>query len=76
MGEVFEFEAKGDSKDLPENKKDDIGEILNYRKAMQHAVKLLKKLPLCQRVVKNAHKVLLTGVQGQGKSLGRIQKNP
>lgn len=76
MGEVFEFEAEGDSKNLPKNRKDDIKEILNYRKAMWHAVNLLRKLPLCQRVVKNAHKVLLAGVRGQGKSPGEYRRTP
>ena len=48
MGEMLEFEAEGDSKDLPQQKKADIKEVLNYRKAMRHAEGLLNTLPLCQ----------------------------
>jgi len=54
MGEVLEFEAEGGSKDLPQKKKADINEVLNYRKAMRHAEGLLNTLPFCQRVIKEA----------------------
>ncbi|WP_245568982.1 Fic family protein [Desulfobacter curvatus] len=51
-------------------------EILNYRKAMWHAVELLKDLPLCQRVIKGAHQTLLQGVRGQSKSPGEYRRVP
>jgi Fic family protein len=73
MGEVLEYEAEGDSEDLPAEKRDDINEVLNYRKAMWHAVELLKELPLCQRVIRETHAVLLEGVRGHGKSPGEYR---
>jgi Fic family protein len=76
MGEVLEFEAGGGRKKIPEEKREDINEILNYRKAMRHAEKLLQELPLCQRVVKEVHNVLLEGVRGHGKSPGEYRKVP
>ena len=76
MGEVLEYEAEGESKDISKNKKADINEILNYRKAMWHAVELLEDLPLCQRVIKEIHQVLMTGVRGHGKSPGEYRKTP
>ena len=76
MGEVLKFEAEGGSKKLSKDKKDDINEILNYRIAMWHAVDLLNELPLCQRVVKKAHSVLLAGVRGHGKAPGKYRKSP
>ncbi len=63
MGEVLEYEAEGDSRNISSEKKADINEILNYRRTMWHAVELLKELPLCQRVVREAHRVLLEGVR-------------
>jgi len=74
MGEVLEFEAEGDSEKISQERKADINEVLNYRKAMWHAVELLKDLSLCQRVIKEAHRVLLSGVRGHGKAPVNIGK--
>lgn len=76
MGEVLEFEAEGERADMSVEKRDDIMEVLNYRKAMQHAMNMLKELPLCQRIVLGAHGVLLDDVRGHGKSPGQYRKIP
>src|SRR5438105_4609679 len=76
MGEVLEFEAEGESDEIPAERKADIHEVLNYRSALRRAEKLLKTLPLCQRVICEAQKVLLSGVRGQGKALGEYRKIP
>ena len=75
MGEVLEFEAEGDANNISNEKREDIHEILNYRRAMMHAIELLNELPLCQRVVREAHHILLEGVRGQGKSPGEYRQN-
>lgn len=49
---------------------------MNYRKAMRHAENRLQDLPLCQRIIKEAHKVLLDGVRGHGKSPGEYRRIP
>jgi Fic family protein len=74
MGEVLEFEAEGESKKISRDRMADIDEILNYRQAMNHAINLLNDLPLCQRLIKETHNVLLKGVRGQGKSPGEYRK--
>lgn len=76
MGEVLEFEAQADLNSVSEEKRNDIEEILNYRKAMRHAEEMLKELPLCQRVVKEAHAVLLDGVRGHNKTPGQYRRVP
>ncbi len=76
MGEVLEFEAEGDAADFPGEKRNDIEEILNYRKAMWRAEELLRELPLCQRVVKETHSVLLDGVRGHNKAPGEYRHIP
>ncbi len=76
MGEVLEFEAGKDIENFSEDKKNDIQEVLNYRKAMHHAIKLLKKLPVCQRLIKETHSVLLKSVRGQNRSPGEYRKIP
>jgi len=70
LQEVLEFEA--DSSKYQE-KREDIGEIRNYRMAMQHAVKELDKLPLCLRLIKSIHKILMSDVRGQNKNPGAFR---
>lgn len=76
MGEVLEFEAEGGRKKVPEEKREDIQEVLNYRRAMRHAEKRLQELPLCQRVIKEVHSILMDGVRGHGKAPGEYRKVP
>lgn len=76
MGEVLEFEAERETKNIPLERKADINEVLNYRSAMWHAIGKLNDLPLCQRIVKEAHSVLLTGVRGHDKSRGEYRRIP
>ncbi len=74
MGEVLEYEAEKNSKGFSYEREADINEVLNYRKAMWHAIEMLKSLPLCQRVIKETHQVLLSGVRGHGKAPGEYRK--
>jgi Fic family protein len=76
MGEVLEYEARGDKDELSSAKEADIWEILNYRQAMRTATKMLNDLPLCQRIVLECHKILLDSVRGHGRSPGQYRKIP
>ena len=71
LEEIYQFEAKPDK----ESKKyDDIQEVLNYRKAMYFAIKELNKIPFCLRLLKETHKILLSGVRGSNKDRGNFRK--
>ena len=74
MGEVLEYEAEKGSTGLSPEKKADIYEVLNYRKAIRKAIDLLEKLPLCSRVICEAHEVLMDNVRGHNKSPGQFRK--
>lgn len=74
LGEVLEFEAAQDT--ATGEKRNDIQEVLNYRSALRHAVKLMETLPLSQRIVKETHRVLMDGVRGQNKTPGEYRRIP
>ena len=74
MAEVLEFEAGQEAESA--QRRDDIHEILNYRAALQEAERMLETLPLCQRVVREAHRILLSGVRGEHKSPGDYRRIP
>ena len=76
MGEVLEFEADASRPELSEVRREDIQEVLNYRRAMRTAEEMLGELPLSMRVINEVHRVLLDGVRGQGKSPGVFRRIP
>ena len=58
LAEVLEFEADAEASTLPQERRDDIREVQNYRHAMRQAVELLDTLPLSLRVIKTLHATL------------------
>ena len=73
IGEVLEYEAVGAEDSYSPEKRADIEEVLNYRRAMRQAVKLMEKLPLCNRLLKQLHETLLSGVRGHDKARGKFR---
>jgi len=72
--EVLEFEANP-TEQLAPNKQADIQEIINYRRAMDLAVKSLKSRPLRLNLIKELHSVLLDSVRGRDKGRGHFRKS-
>lgn len=61
--------------DIDPKKRDDWHEVQNYIKAMNWAINNLNKLPVSERLIKKTHKVLLSGVRGEGKMPGKLRKS-
>lgn len=75
MSEILSLEAGADEL-LPDNRRGDIVEVFNYRRAMNEALRLLATLPLSQRVVRETHRVLMEGVRGGNKDPGEYRRIP
>ena len=51
----------------------DVSDVINYVKATQYAVNRLEQLPLCCRLIREVHEVLMEGVRGQDKTPGEFR---
>ena len=51
----------------------DTREVLNYVRAMERGIELLRDLPLCLRLLRETHRVLLDGVRGGTDSPGEFR---
>jgi Fic family protein len=51
----------------------DVREVLNYVRATEHGVARLQKLPVCMRLINEAHVILLDGVRGESWELGAVR---
>lgn len=56
-----------------ENANQNVSDVVNYIRATEFAIKRLDKLPLCNRLIKETHAVLMEGVRGQEKSPGEFR---
>jgi len=69
-------EALIKEEDIIPEKRDDWAEVQNYIKAINMSIKELEKLPISNRLIKNTHKILLSGVGGKHKIPGEYRTSP
>jgi len=50
-----------------------VADVINYIKATDYAINRLQELPLCNRLIRETHAVLMKGVRGQEKSPGEFR---
>ena len=58
---------------LDENANRNVADVINYIKATEFAVKRLRELPLCNRLIREIHAVLMENVRGQDKNPGEFR---
>ncbi len=72
LGDVLRFEAGEPARDA--ERREDIHEILNYRKALREAEGALKKGTFSLALLKRLHAVLLDSVRGRDKTPGEFRR--
>ncbi|MEY8420641.1 Fic family protein [Oscillospiraceae bacterium 44-5] len=53
----------------------DVADVINYVKATQFALAQLDRLPICNRLLRETHAVLMEGVRGQEKNPGEFRRS-
>ena len=53
----------------------DVKEVVNYVNATEVAIELLKTLPLCCRLMRRVHEVLMSGTRGEDKYPGEFRRS-
>jgi Fic family protein len=60
---------------LEDNLNQDVEEVLHYIKATQYGITRLQELPLCNRLIKEMHQVLMGGLRGGEKNPGEFRRS-
>ena len=60
---------------LDKNANREVSDVINYIKATDFAIARLKELPICVRLIKETHAVLMQGVRGQEKNPGEFRSS-
>lgn len=68
-------EAVQSENQIAPEKRDDWQEVQNYIQAMNTSIQSLKDLPLSLRLIRQTHKILMSGVRGQNKTPGEFRKS-
>jgi Fic family protein len=71
--DLYAFEAEPPLFGEPE-RRDDVQEVRNYVRALEHGMARLDELPISQRLLREMHAVLMEGVRGQQRNPGEFRR--
>lgn len=58
---------------IERNANGDVADVINYIQATEYAIERQKELPLCNRLIRETHAILLRGVRGGEKTPGAFR---
>jgi len=70
LEDIFEYESQ-----IPLKNINDVEEVVNYIKALNHGIKRLAEFPMSIRLIKENHAILLEGTRGKEKTPGEFRKS-
>lgn len=76
LTQVLTFQADEDHPVDDPVKRQDAYEVVNYRKALDSATRQMEQIPLSLRLIRDAHRILMSGVRGQDKTPGEYRRIP
>ena len=59
----------------PQTETDDVREVRNYVSALDHGIARLSQLPLSLRLVRELHRILMSGVRGERATPGEFRRS-
>ena len=59
--------------EIDENANADVSDVVNYVRAINYAIGRLRDLPLCNRLIRETHNVLMNSVRGGDKTPGEFR---
>lgn len=71
LNDILEYEVDKS----PDKHPKDIGEVVNYVKAMNYGLQRVKEFPLSQRLIKEIHAVLMNKGRGSEKEPGEFRRS-
>ncbi len=70
LEDIFEYESHAPVKNL-----EDVQEVVNYIKALNHGLKRIEEFPMSIRLIKEIHALLLSNTRGKEKTPGEFKRS-
>ena len=68
IAELYQYQAGGTTRD-----DNDAQEVHNYVRALNHGLARLHEMPICLRLIREVHEVLMSGVRGRNRRPGEFR---
>jgi len=75
LSDLFLFEVPGATAEVKSRLPIDVREVANYLAALEYGVERLDELPLSLRLIRELHRVLMTGVRGEHQTPGEFRRS-